>query len=185
MANNIVSQSNGSGPAPSTKFATLEADWDSSGASQIELMAVALGDADGFNGLDAGNRNFAAALLIPSSRASSSPVDSADVINPSHSGVMLFLNTTVSTSGKTLSVAIQAKDPVSGNYVTIHDFGVVVTSAGSAIGGVVTLQPGLIAADVLSPNKGKSGHLPHTWRAVVTPSDATAWTYSLGACGLR
>jgi hypothetical protein len=141
---------------------------------------IALGPPDEFNAnLD--GTNDLSPLIASAARAvaaSSSAQSSA-----SHKGVCLFLNVTGNAGAtKTLSVSIEGKDPISGNYVTLYDFGVVVTNATGTFACI--LYPGLLDADLATAAFGKSGNLPHAWRATVTPSDATSWTYSLGASGL-
>jgi hypothetical protein len=149
-------------------------------AKQYQVVKVALGAADAFNA-DLEGTNDLTALLASAARTAAGT--SADQTSASHKGVLLFLNVTVEAGvAKTLSLAIQGKDPISGNYVTLYDFGVVDTHATGTFACI--LYPGLLDADLATAAFGKSGNLPHVWRAVVTPSDSTSWTYSLGASGL-
>ena len=120
-------------------------------------------------------------LLASAAHATGSAVNSADQTNYIHKGALFFLNVTVEAgSGKTLSLKIQGKDPISGNYIDIYSFGVLVTHATGTFGALV--HPGIIAADIGSGIiAAKVGILPKVWRAAVTASDATSWTYSLSA----
>lgn len=136
-----------------------------------------------FNGAswDRERGNVDATLLTSAVRAVST--NSTDQTNYNGRGVALSLNVTVEAAGETLSLKIQGKDPVSGAYYDLVNFGVVYTSATQAPGCIVAMMsPGLVAADGAAPVVYfKSGLLPRIWRAVVTHSAAGNWTYSLGA----
>ena len=107
-------------------------------------------------------------------------------------GVMLVLNVTAEAASETLALKIQGKDPVSGNYFDITNFGTMYTSTGEAPTRTkaAVLYPGILAADHVGVAAGtdgtiaKSGVLPATWRAVVTHSSTGAWTYSLAAVAI-
>lgn len=107
-------------------------------------------------------------------------------------GVMLVLNVTVEAASETLSLKIQGKDPISGNYFDITSFGTMYTSTGEAPTRTkaAVLYPGILAADHVGVAAGtdgtiaKSGVLPDTWRAVVTHSSSGSWTYSLAAVAI-
>lgn len=104
-------------------------------------------------------------------------------------GVMLVLNVTAEAASETLALKIQGKDPVSGNWFDITNFGTMYTSTGEAPTRTkaAVLYPGILAADHVGVAAGtdgtiaKSGVLPATWRAVVTHSSTGSWTYSLAA----
>lgn len=104
-------------------------------------------------------------------------------------GVMLVLNVTVEAAAETLALKIQGKDPVSGNWFDVTNFGTMYTSASEAPTRTkaAVLYPGILAADHVGVAAGtdgtiaKSGVLPATWRAVVTHSSTGSWTYSLAA----
>ena len=107
-------------------------------------------------------------------------------------GVMLVLNVTAEAASETLSLKIQGKDPISGNYFDITSFGTMYTSTGEAPTRTkaAVLYPGVLAADHVGVAAGtdgtiaKSGVLPATWRAVVTHSSTGSWTYSLAAVAI-
>jgi hypothetical protein len=146
-------------------------------SKEYPLGKIALGPPDEFNG-DLDGTNDLAALLTSAARTVAASTAAQSAV--SHKGVCLFLDVTGNAGAtKTLSITIEGKDPISGNYVTLYDFGVVVTNATGTFACI--LYPGLLDADLATAAFGKSGNLPHAWRATVTPSDATSWTYSLGA----
>lgn len=177
MADNITYTSgSAAGPPANTVIKTDQ----KGGTAHFQEVSVGLGPRGTDSGQLEGNTELAALIATAAyTTAQTSPTQT----NKSHKGVMLFLDVTGNAGAtKTLSVKIQAKDPTSTNWVTIYDFGVVVTNATGTF--VCLLYPGITTGDISSGNVAKSGNLPRTWRAVVTPSDATAWTYSLGASGL-
>lgn len=101
----------------------------------------------------------------------------------------LYLNITLApNTTETLQVSLQAKDPVSGNYTNIATF--TITGAGTTmqsppITNAYLVGIGFVDADLPAGNGGqvnsaKSVPLPGVWRATVTHSSTTAWTYSLG-----
>lgn len=123
-------------------------------------------------------------VLLPSAvyAATQSSVD--QIIPFGVSGVLLFLNVTVAAGAlKTLKLDVEAKDPVSGVYTAIASSGI--------IGATVTLVGNYLLfacpfiGTLLSGLFGNQVQIPRTWRAKVTPSDSSNWTYSLGRSYLR
>ncbi len=141
-----------------------------------------------FNGTswDRQRNNFEASVLASAARTATT--NSSDLTNYSGRGVMVTINVTVEGAA-TLSLKVQGKDSVSGNYYDIVDFGVVYTAATEAptITKTASLYPGNITADHIGIAAGvngtiaKAGVLPRVWRVVVTPADATTTTYSVSA----
>jgi hypothetical protein len=126
--------------------------------------------------------NTDASLLASAVRTTTT--SSSDQTNATASGVMLILNVSANPGGaETLSLKIQAKDPVSGNYLDIADAGVLFTAASGTK--ALVIRPGIIAADQVSGVIGKSVVLPRNWRAVVTHSSSGSWTYSVGSSVLQ
>lgn len=124
-------------------------------------------------------------LLASQARATAAAVASADQTNVyGIRGAMIFLNVTVAGGAlKTLQMDVQAKDPVSGNYINVASTGVIgatVTLVGTYL---LLLYPG--AASLLSGLFAGNAILPRTWRVRVTANDATSWTYSVGASLLQ
>jgi hypothetical protein len=80
-----------------------------------------------------------------------------DLQNLSHRGIKLYINiSAVSGTGPTLTVTIQGKDPVSGQYFTVL-VSVALATTGET---VLTVYPGLAA----TANVGANDVLPATWR---------------------
>lgn len=134
----------------------------------------------GAHGTDDGDLEGTKNVILLTSSARTATADSADQSAISHRGAIFLLNVTVSGGmSDTLSLAVQAKDPISGSYVDLYDFGVVITGTATGLIAAI-LYPDVSAADIDS-GFAKVGNLPRDWRAEVTPSDATSWTYSLAA----
>ena len=177
MSDDLTLTANGGAPPVGT---VIRAPVISSKTYQTIAVALLNSAGTAFNGWETGNEELAALLA---SAARTVATNTPNRSSPSHRGVMLFLNTTANGGGATtLSLKIQAVDPVSSSNIDIADFGVVVTAANGAY--ACLLYPGAIDADFAGV-KALSVNLPTTWRAVVTPSTADSWTYSLGAVGLR
>ena len=100
--------------------------------------------------------NFEQTVLSSATR--SATVTSADLTNFNFAGAVFFLNvTSVPGSGSAMvSLVIQGKDPVSGNYVNLF-------TGGSASTGTVTVMyhPGISASA-----NGVAGILPRTFRVL-------------------
>jgi hypothetical protein len=100
---------------------------------------------------------------------------SATQTNYNARGVILFFWATVDPGGgRTIQISLQYTDPVSGTHLIGADF-----AATTGTQQVLHTYPGVtpVASGV---HQALSRPLPRTWRAVVTPSDAASWTYSLG-----
>lgn len=97
--------------------------------------------------------------------------NSPDMANDTYSGVHVVIDVTVFGAG-TLTVKIQGKDQTSGKYYDI------LTSAALNSTGTTVLKvfPGMTAAT----NVAVSESMPRTWRVLLTKSDASSWTYSVG-----
>lgn len=92
-------------------------------------------------------------------------------------GVKVVLDITAVPGVDTVLLTIQAKDPVSGKYVTLL--------AGVAEAGVATrvytVYPGLVAA----ANAVASDVVPDDYRVTMTHSAVTSFTYSIGVVELE
>lgn len=88
---------------------------------------------------------------------------SADITNYNGSQGIFFLNITAVPGVQTITLQLQAKDPVSGGYVTIASGGAL------AVTGLTILSLGIIA-----------GILPRTFRVNIVHSGAGNFTYSVG-----
>jgi hypothetical protein len=115
--------------------------------------------------------NTEGTLLASAARVATT--SSADQVNYNARGVRVFVNVTVVPTVETLTVAVQEKDPVSGNYLTL-----IAAAADAASGQKVTLvvYPGCIAVANVCANTP----LGRTWRVTVTHSASGSFTYSCG-----
>ncbi|GEM_PF-4289009 len=160
-------------------------------------MAPVSGDGDTANGVlavhpmlhngssyDHQRNNLEATLLAANARTAEPSI--ADQVNYNGRGVLLYLSVTANpNNGDTLQIALQWKDPASGNYVNLA------APAASALGGVagrlaLLYYPGAgVAAGAVPTGCGLDaqypGVLPRTWRPRVIHSGSGAWTYALGA----
>jgi hypothetical protein len=95
----------------------------------------------------------------------------ADQVNAFARGILIFINMSVVGTGS-ITVEVDGKDPVSGQYYTI------LASAAIAANGFTVLRvyPGLTAA----ANAVASDLLPRTFRLKVTANNANPATYSVG-----
>lgn len=131
-------------------------------------------------------RNNTEATIL-SSAARTATTNGADQTNYNGQGVMLTINVTAEAAAETLSLKIQGKDPVSGNYYDITDFGVVynATTDAPTITRTFVARPGALGADFIgitgNGTSGKAVTLPRTWRPVVTHSASGSFTYSLAS----
>lgn len=110
-------------------------------------------------------------VLLESSVASSSPQHSADQLNPGARGVKLLFNSTVQASDDPITLLVEGKDIISGQYYTVASFPSL--SLGPT---VLTLYPGLSASSTVA-----SGILPRTWRVTATASTSESASYTVGA----
>lgn len=122
-------------------------------------------------GLPASKRD----LTILASAARTAQTDSADFVSDHARGVVLFLNVTAASGTGGLTVNIQMKDPVTGNYSSYYAAAAAVTSTGQR---TYHIYPGASGGGTES----KGGLLPHTWRVRVTVGDSSSYSYSIGAC---
>lgn len=127
-----------------------------------------------------GGFNRESTLLSSATRTSNTTSD--DQVNRGARGVALYLNvsdTDPQGDGGTASVTleVEAKDPVSGTYVTLF-------SAGVSVGGSTG-----ISVYVVHPEWSAAAHdvteienslLPQTWRAKMVHGDSNDVEYSVG-----
>lgn len=112
-------------------------------------------------------------LTVLPSAARTATTSSADQINRNGRGVMVFLNITAASGTGGLTIKIQGKDPVSGNYISIYTAGSAATATGTF--------PAVVYPGVGTTISGASDPLPATWRVQVQHGDASNYTYSVGA----
>lgn len=100
---------------------------------------------------------------------------SDDLTNYGARGVMLTLDVTAITDTPSITLKIQYKDPVGGNYEDLFSAAAAVTAVGVH---TYVLYPGDVVAadDVVEVGKLP---LPATWRVYIVHADADAITYSV------
>lgn len=133
--------------------------------------------------------NVDASLLASAARTATT--NTPDQTNHNGKGVALTINVTVEGAA-TLSMRLQGKDSVSGNYYDITADVVVYTAAADTppITRTIFCYPGVLNADFIgvgatvNGSVGKAVSLPRVWRAVITPADATTTTYSVAGTTL-
>jgi hypothetical protein len=111
-------------------------------------------------------------VTVFASAARTANINSGDQFNYNSRTLYLTWDITAAATG-TLTLTIKYKDSLSGKYVTL------LASAAQAGTGTVTLKvgPDLTAA----ANTVAKEALPRVWRAEVTGSDGSSWTYSCSA----
>jgi hypothetical protein len=119
---------------------------------------------------DRQRNNHEATVLASAARTAA--INSSDQVNYNARTLYLTWDITAAATG-TLTLTIKYKDSLSGKYVTL------LASAAQAGTGTVTLKvgPDLTAA----ANTVAKEALPRLWRAEVTGSDGSSWTYSVSA----
>lgn len=126
-----------------------------------------------FNGttFDRERNNTDITVLASAARVAS--VNSADIVNYNAKGLHLVIDVTAIAATPSITVTIQGRDALSGQYYTI-----LASAAIVAVGTtVLRVYPALVAAANLIAND----ILPRTWRVSVTAVDADSITYSVGA----
>ena len=132
-------------------------------------LAVSAGLYNGAT-VDRPRGNVAGTLLASAARTATT--SSADQTNYNGQAVAVTFNITAVPGVETLTLTIEAKDPVSGTYTTLLT-GVAQSGTGTTrlrVGTNITASANVAAADVLG----------RTWRVTVTHSAAGSFTYSVG-----
>lgn len=143
------------------------------GDAAANPTAPAVGaDLQGFNGAtwDRMRNNIEAVALASAARTATTA--SADFVNYNAKGVRVRINVTAVGAAPSITVAIQEKDSISGNYID-RLVSVAITTTGQKAS--LTLYPGVTA----SPNVAVSEPLPRTFRINVTHANADSITYSV------
>lgn len=123
-----------------------------------------------------GTASAAEGTIFPSAVYSVGTLNSIEIANPTAKGVRLFVNVT-NFNGGTVTVSIQSKDPVSGNWVNVPD-GATTGSIASGTTNCLTVYPGLAESTTL-PSVEVSDHLDISWRVVMVVATASV-TLSVG-----
>lgn len=128
--------------------------------------------------------NVQATLLASAARTATT--SSSDQVNYNGRGVLVVVNVTAESGTTTLTLTIEGKDSISSNYYSLIT-GIVVYNAATDTPTVtrgVLVYPGVLTADAIGAGNAnlisaKALALPRTWRATITPSDASSQTYSV------
>ncbi len=152
--------------APVTSAALADA------AANPTVIGVGASGLD-FNGSTWDRRRGNTDITVLASAARTASVNSADLTNYNARGLHLVIDVTAVTATPSITVTIQGKDALSGQYYTV-----LASAAITAVGTtVLRVYPGLTAA----ANAVANDILPRTWRVSVTNADADSITYSIGA----
>lgn len=111
-------------------------------------------------------------LVLLASGSRTATTSSADQVNANCRGIKVFLSTTTIGTGS-ITLSIEGKDPISGNYVTLLSGAAVTTNTTN----VYTVYPGAPATANVSANDV----LPRDFRVTVTANNANAAVYSVSA----
>lgn len=111
-------------------------------------------------------------IVVHALAAHTTTQTSSDHNNNNHRGAFFVLVVTSAGTGS-ITLSVQGKDPVSGNYFTLLTGAAVTTNSTN----LYTVYPGATVA----ANAAVSIPVPHTWRVVVTANNANTITYSVGA----
>lgn len=111
------------------------------------------------------------------SAARTAETNSADITNHNARGVMIFFNVSVASGTGGLQVALQVKDPISGNYERLNTLATAVTTTGLR---VLAFYPGYSTAGNIQQANAMA--LPRTWRINIQVGDGSSYTYSVGYC---
>lgn len=127
-----------------------------------------------FNGatLDRPRNNLEGTALASAARTATT--QSSDITNHNARGVALWLDLTVVPGVQTVTLSVEAKDPVSGKYSTIFTGAAEVATATR----FYEVYPGVAE----TANVDAAVALPRTFRVSVTHSGAGSFTYSVGYC---
>lgn len=134
-----------------------------------------------YNGItwDRERNNVEGVALASAARTASTA--SPDITNHNARGIMVMLDVTAASGTGGLQVRVQAKDPVSGNYLGINSAPTAITAVGMR---VYVLYPG---ANTTNTGIAQvSGQLvPRTFRIFVSHGDGSSYTYSVGYALIR
>lgn len=125
-----------------------------------------------FNGTtwDRQRGNTEGTLLVSAARTATE--NSADQVNYNARGVRVRINVTSITATPSITVAIEEKDSISGNYIAILTSAAITTTGQKT---TLVVYPGIAA----SANVKADDPLPRVWRVAVTHGDTDSITYSV------
>ncbi len=114
-------------------------------------------------------------VTLLASAARTATLQSSDMVNYSHSGLLVFVSVTSITSTPVLTPYLQIKDSISSSYFTIWTASVALESVTTA---AYLFQPGGAGG---SYSEAVNLRVGRTWRFGMTHADADSATYSVSA----
>jgi hypothetical protein len=108
------------------------------------------------------------------SAARTATVSSADLTNTGKRGIHVYLDVTASAATPSITLKIEGKDSLSGDYYTILESAAVTGASNN----IYKVFPGATAVTNLVAND----IIPKTFRITMTHSDSDSITYSVGYC---
>lgn len=164
---------------------------DATGVVQVAQNGNITVTSDGASTFKTETDDLNGATTLVATGAYTATQNSVDQQNDRWRGVRLHLNVTVAPTStiETLTVSLEAKDTVSANYFKISNW----TNSGAANGGGYSSLPAQFVFEyypgstnpTITNYQVQSNVLPFKWRAKVTHSAASPWTYTLGASLIR
>lgn len=130
--------------------------------------------ADGTVNVDTELGTVEGTALVSAARTASTA--SADIINPSCRGIMIFLDISIASGTGGLQVTLQVKNPITGAYSQVNPSPAAITIITPA---VYVIYPGATGGNV---NQVTGEPIPRTFRIRVVHGDATSYTYSVSYC---
>lgn len=121
------------------------------------------------NSFDRERNNTNETLLASAARTAA--VNSADFVNYNARGIHVITDISALTATGQITVTLEGKDPISGNYYDLL-IGATLTATGTS---VLKLYPGITA----SANASASDILPRDFRVSVAVANAVSITYSI------
>lgn len=125
-----------------------------------------------FNGATFDRARATTAVTALASAARTATINSSDIINYNHRGLLLVVDVSSAGTGS-ITPSIQIKDSVSGNYRTIWTAAAALTANGTA---AYMLYPGAASAALYT--EAIQAVVGRTFRVVATHNNANSITYS-------
>jgi hypothetical protein len=118
-------------------------------------------------------------VTVAASAARTAAFQSADIDARGFKGIVVYFNVSVASGTGGLTLRLEGKDPVSGNYFLLGYMSAAVTSAAARC---LMFGPGVTGQEnTFAGYGGKSCLIPDTVRVSVGVGDASSYTYSIGA----
>lgn len=164
---------------------------DATGIVQVAQNGNITVTSDGASTFKTQTDDLNGATTLITSGAYTATQTSADQQNDRWRGLRLHLNVTVAPTGtpETLTVSLETKDTVSANYFKISNW---ISSGAANAGGYASMPTQFVfeyypgsTNPTIANYQAQSNVLPFKWRAKITHSAASPWTYSLGASLIR